>query len=100
VEHKANDLTYSLRCIQVIAGVLGRAGEAGQRKRLQVAKSGQVTWLPPPGLGRPDAEEERTNKTDGRRKKEVKTRKEDDEKLVESIEKRAKFTSFADEEDL
>lgn len=47
----AND--DSLRCIQLIAGVLGRAGEEGQRKRLQAAKEGTVTWLPPPGLGEP-----------------------------------------------
>jgi len=38
----AND--DSIRCIQLIAGVLGRAGESGQQKRLQAAKSGRVTW--------------------------------------------------------
>lgn len=47
----------SLRCIQVIAGVLGRAGEAGQKKRLEDAKNGHITWLPPPGLGKPKGEE-------------------------------------------
>jgi len=47
----------SLRCIQVIAGVLGRAGEEGQKKRLEAAKTGEVTWLPPPGLGSPFSEE-------------------------------------------
>ena len=47
----------SLRCIQVIAGVLGRAGEEGQKKRLEAAKTGEVTWLPPEGLGRPTTEE-------------------------------------------
>ncbi|EHK99708.1 putative 40S ribosomal protein mrp4, mitochondrial [Glarea lozoyensis 74030] len=48
----AND--DSIRCIQVIAGVLGRAGEEGQKKRLEAARTGTVTWLPPPGLGRPE----------------------------------------------
>ncbi|QSZ32015.1 hypothetical protein DSL72_001584 [Monilinia vaccinii-corymbosi] len=47
----AND--DSLRCIQLIAGVLGRAGEEGQRKRLEAAKEGIVTWFPTPGLGEP-----------------------------------------------
>jgi small subunit ribosomal protein S2 len=50
-----------LRCVQVIAGVLGRAGEAGQEKRLADAKNGNITWLPPPGLGKPRAAEEETN---------------------------------------
>jgi small subunit ribosomal protein S2 len=49
----------SLRCIQVIAGVLGRAGEQGQEKRLEAAKTGKITWLPPPGLGEPATEESR-----------------------------------------
>ncbi|TVY84929.1 Mitochondrial 37S ribosomal protein MRP4 [Lachnellula suecica] len=53
----AND--DSLRCIQVIAGVLGRAGQEGQRKRLEAAKTGEVTWLPPPGLGKPETEQDR-----------------------------------------
>jgi len=50
-------MMHSLRCIQVIAGVLGRAGEAGQKKRLEDAKSGRITWLPPPGLGKPKEEQ-------------------------------------------
>jgi len=37
--------------------VLGRAGEAGQKKRLEAAKRGEITWLPPPGLGSPFSEE-------------------------------------------
>ncbi|KAE8448003.1 hypothetical protein EG329_009926 [Mollisiaceae sp. DMI_Dod_QoI] len=53
----AND--DSLRCIQVIAGVLGRAGESGQKKRLQAAETGKVTWLPPTGLGKPKTAEDR-----------------------------------------
>jgi small subunit ribosomal protein S2 len=47
-----------LRCIQVIAGVLGRAGQSGQEKRLEAAKTGEVTWLSPPGLGKPKKEDE------------------------------------------
>ncbi|CZS95261.1 related to MRP4-mitochondrial ribosomal protein, small subunit [Rhynchosporium agropyri] len=53
----AND--DSLRCTRLIASVLGRAGEEGQRKRLEAAKSGQITWKPTPGLGRPFSEEDR-----------------------------------------
>ncbi len=53
-----------MRCIQVIAGVLGRAGEEGQRKRLEAAKSGHVTWSPPQGLGRPIREEDEKKKED------------------------------------
>jgi len=49
----AND--DSLRCIQVIAGVLGRAGEAGQKERLAAAAQGQVTYQPTPGLVPPEA---------------------------------------------
>jgi small subunit ribosomal protein S2 len=40
----------SLRCIQVIAGVLGRAGEAGQKQRLEAAAKGQITYRPAQGL--------------------------------------------------
>ena len=40
----AND--DSLRCVQVIAGVLGRAGEEGQAKRMALAKAGTVTCTP------------------------------------------------------
>jgi small subunit ribosomal protein S2 len=39
-----------LRSIQLIAGVLGRAGEEGQRLRLEAAKTGVVTWQTPRGL--------------------------------------------------
>jgi len=38
---------YSLRCVQLIAGVLGRAGESGQSKRMEAAESGKVTWETP-----------------------------------------------------
>jgi len=40
----AND--DSLRCVQVIAGVLGRAGEEGRSRRLAKAKKGEVTYTP------------------------------------------------------
>jgi small subunit ribosomal protein S2 len=51
----------SIRCIEVIAGVLGRAGEEGQKKRLEAAKTGRVTWSPPDGLGAPYDEAEEPN---------------------------------------
>jgi len=37
----------SLRCIQLIAGVLGRAGETGQKKRKEAAESGKIAWETP-----------------------------------------------------
>ncbi|KAL9001088.1 MAG: hypothetical protein Q9188_005522 [Gyalolechia gomerana] len=40
----AND--DSLRCVQLIAGTLGRAGEEGQRKRKEKARRGEVTYRP------------------------------------------------------
>lgn len=40
----AND--DSLRCVQVIAGVLGKAGQEGQQLRMQQAKNGIVTYTP------------------------------------------------------
>lgn len=40
----AND--DSLRCVQVIAGALGRAGQEGQSRRRQKAKDGIVTYIP------------------------------------------------------
>ncbi|KAF2846011.1 ribosomal protein S2 [Plenodomus tracheiphilus IPT5] len=58
----AND--DSLRCIQVIAGVLGRAGEAGQKQRLAAAAKGEVTYRPAHGLIVPGSEgDETTNAT-------------------------------------
>ena len=38
----AND--DSLRCVQVIAGVLGRAGQEGQRKRLEQSQNGDLPY--------------------------------------------------------
>jgi small subunit ribosomal protein S2 len=46
----------SLRCIQVIAGVLGRAGEAGQKQRLAAAAQGRITYRPTRGLVMPGTE--------------------------------------------
>lgn len=51
----AND--DSLRCVQVIAGVLGRAGQEGRAKRQQAAQDGRITFnhatdLVVPGDGR------------------------------------------------
>ena len=40
----AND--DSLRCIETIAGVLGRAGEEGQEKRRWLAENGTVPYPP------------------------------------------------------
>ena len=40
----AND--DSLRCVQLIAGVLGKAGEEGQTRRRDRAKRGEVTYQP------------------------------------------------------
>jgi len=47
----AND--DSLRAVQVIAGVLGRAGEQGLEKRRTAAKNGIVTYMPRHGLAEP-----------------------------------------------
>ncbi|KAI5272933.1 37S ribosomal protein, mitochondrial, partial [Ascosphaera acerosa] len=40
----AND--DSLRCIALLAGVLGRAGQAGQKARLAMAEAGQTPYEP------------------------------------------------------
>lgn len=40
----AND--DSLRCVQVIAGVLGKAGEEGQERRKEKAQRGDITYTP------------------------------------------------------
>ncbi|KAL7905647.1 hypothetical protein GGI35DRAFT_471534 [Trichoderma velutinum] len=46
----AND--DSLRSMALVAGVLGRAGEAGQKRRLQDAASGNISWSTSPELSR------------------------------------------------
>lgn len=90
---------YSLRCIQVIAGVLGRAGEEGQRKRLEAARTGEVTWLPPPGLGKPVTEEEKAKEAAANGERVVKPKVGKDEKVLDSIRKGQNFRSI-EEEDL
>ncbi len=40
----AND--DSMRCVQLIAGVLGRAGQEGQANRREMANEGRVTYQP------------------------------------------------------
>ena len=49
----AND--DSLRCVQVICGALGRAGEEGQALRLRKARDGIIDSLPSHGLDPPTA---------------------------------------------
>ncbi|KXL49899.1 hypothetical protein M433DRAFT_148991 [Acidomyces richmondensis BFW] len=56
----AND--DSLRCVQVIAGVLGRAGEKGQKSRLALAERGIVTYMARHDLRLPSKEDEITKK--------------------------------------
>ncbi|KAL6870314.1 hypothetical protein J3F83DRAFT_760823 [Trichoderma novae-zelandiae] len=46
----AND--DSLRSMALVAGVLGRAGEAGQKRRLQDATRGEISWSTAPELSR------------------------------------------------
>lgn len=36
----------------VIAGVLGRAGQRGQRRRLKAAEEGEITWQTPTEIGK------------------------------------------------
>lgn len=47
---KLTILPFSLRSVAVIGGVLGRAGERGQKRRLEDAKKGNVAWQTPPML--------------------------------------------------
>lgn len=46
----ADALHYSLRSVSVIAGVLGRAGEQGQKRRKADAGRGLCTWNNPPDI--------------------------------------------------
>jgi small subunit ribosomal protein S2 len=43
--------------MQVVAGVLGRAGEAGQKQRLAAAAQGHITYRPADNLVLPGSEE-------------------------------------------
>ena len=56
----AND--DSLRCVQVLAGALGRAGEEGQRQRLASAKEGYITYEPRHHLEMPTKDEVEASK--------------------------------------
>ena len=60
----AND--DSLRCVQLIAGVLGRAGQEGQVVRTEKAQEGNVTYTPTKLVGQP-TEGARGEKTGGNR---------------------------------
>ena len=52
----AND--DSIRCIQVIAGVLGRAGQEGQAKRRIAATNGRITYAPSEGFTVPEHDQD------------------------------------------
>ncbi|KAI5466838.1 ribosomal protein S2, flavodoxin-like domain-containing protein, partial [Mariannaea sp. PMI_226] len=54
----AND--DSLRAMGVVAGVLGRAGEAGQKRRLEEAAKGKVSWGTPEDIDRHIRKETKT----------------------------------------
>ena len=58
----AND--DSLRCVQVIAGVLGKAGEEGLMRRRESAKQGVITFNPVEDLGGNEEEEEEEDDDD------------------------------------
>jgi len=53
----AND--DSLRCVQVIAGVLGRAGQEGRAKRQMAAQQGRITFAPARNLEVPGGQRDR-----------------------------------------
>ncbi|KAI9844888.1 MAG: 37S ribosomal protein, mitochondrial [Sclerophora amabilis] len=63
----AND--DSLRCVQLIAGVLGRAGEEGQKKRQAAAQAGRITYPQTHNLISPD--EYAANKASDRQDEDV-----------------------------
>lgn len=65
----AND--DSLRCTNVIAGVLGRAGEEGQRLRLEAARNGIVTYKSRVQLEKPEAKAPSNKQEAGRLEKSV-----------------------------
>lgn len=44
---RRNLMVHSLRCLAVLGSVLGRAGQQGQRRRLEDAKNGVVEWETP-----------------------------------------------------
>ncbi|KAF2007991.1 37S ribosomal protein MRP4, mitochondrial precursor [Amniculicola lignicola CBS 123094] len=88
----AND--DSIRCIQVIAGVLGRAGEAGQKMRLDAAAKGEITYTPAKGLVMP-GEEEDSKKTCPAVDAEIQENLLEDEGLEDAGEPSAKLDEAA-----
>ncbi|RQM06228.1 hypothetical protein DH86_00003322 [Scytalidium sp. 3C] len=90
----AND--DSLRCVQLIAGILGRAGEEGNNKRLEAARTGKVTWTPTPDLGPPVTKEEKEAKLQMRLSKRASKAGEAGEE--QGTEKRPRSRSTEDED--
>lgn len=80
----AND--DSLRCVQIICGALGRAGEQGQAARLAQAKQGIVVTSPSHGLERPKPGQEQRDKEARERAMSAEaTYEEDGEIVLESL---------------
>lgn len=65
----AND--DSLRCVQLIAGALGRAGQEGQEARLAKAKRGVVEYRFAHGLQPPAKEEPSSSKAQRRKQQQI-----------------------------
>jgi len=91
-------ISHSLRCIQVIAGVLGRAGEAGQKQRLEAAAKGVVTYRPAKGLVLPGAEDENGNVVKAANGRNRKAPKSADTSAAEEPE--GSFQAFGDGRDI
>ena len=53
--------TRSLRCVQIIAGTLGKAGQQGQQRRRQAANAGQITYARDETLLAPSLREGKSN---------------------------------------
>ena len=56
----------SLRCVQVIAGVLGRAGQEGQAARRAAAARNHITYIPDAGLKPPQRSDQSNEAGDAR----------------------------------
>lgn len=70
----AND--DSLRCVQVIAGALGKAGEEGQKRRRERALAGEITYTPEK-LEEPDSATSDTNNVNSEQAEEAEQATED-----------------------
>jgi small subunit ribosomal protein S2 len=94
----------SLRCIQVIAGVLGRAGEAGQKQRLAAAARGEITYRPATGLVVAEGEEgEETAATHSMEKNSSRARRptaDVDSRGIEGSREPAPFEDIMDTDEL